>query len=326
MSQQIPDRFVGGAVDLSHLVSSGAPGRPGAGAAASPGAAGAAATGAGENIEVPSLVIEASEQNFEQLAQISNAVPVVFSLWSPRAEASTGLNSALEKITREQGGRLLLATVNVDENPGLAQAFQVQAVPTAIAILGGRPVPLFQGTLAEEQIREFFAQLVQLAAGQGMNAVLTEAGAPDSEQEAPEPHINPAHVDALGALERGDFAGAITEYEKVLLKAPADSEAQAALVQVRLLHRLEGLSAEEIRSQAAAEPADITAQLRVADLDVSGGHVEDALSRLLDLFAATTDADERSAVREHLLELFEVVGVADPRVSAARSRLASLLF
>ena len=112
----------------------------------------------------------------------------------------------------------------------------------------------------------------------------------------------------------------------MLLKAPADDEARAALVQVRLLDRLQGLSADAVRAEAASAPTDVAAQLRVADLDVSGGHVEDAFLRLLELFSASADADDRSAIRARLLELFEVVGVADPRVQAARSRLANLLY
>lgn len=314
MSQQLPDRFTGGAVDLSHLA---------AGTTQQSGASPVGEAGA-QQIEVPALVFDVTDQSFDQIAQLSAAVPVVFSLWSPRAEASATLNTLLEKLVVSHDGRLLLALVDVDANPGLAQAFQAQAVPTAIALLGGRPVPLFQGLVAEEQVRDFFTQLVQLAQQQGMQAraVVTEG----AETAAAEPAFNPAHADALAALERGDYAEAIAEYEKVLLKAPADAEAHAALVQVKLLKRLEGFSTEEIRSAAAAAPESVEAQLRVADLDVSGGHVEDAFGRLLDLFAATAETDERTVIREHLVELFEVVGVADPRVIAARRRLANLLF
>ena len=137
--------------------------------------------------------------------------------------------------------------------------------------------------------------------------------------------MNPAHAEALDALERGDFATAVQAYEQVLVKAPADHEARAALVQARLLLRLQGASADEIRMAAAAGPSDVDAQLRVADLDLSGGHIEDAFLRLLDLFAVA-DTDDRTRIRERLLELFEVVGQAGPRVAAARTRLANLLY
>lgn len=319
MSQQMPERIPGGGVDLSHLASArnaAAPGAPAPGGDA-PGA---------QVVDVPALILDVSDASFEQAAQLSAIVPVVVHLWSERSEASVAFTPVLGAVTRELGGRVLLATVDVDANPGVAQAFQVQSIPTAVALVAGRPVPLFQGPVPEEQVREIFTQLLQLAAQQG---VVGRVNAPDLGEEPPiepaEPMIPEAHLAAVEAAERGDYAAAVSEWEAVLAKAPADAEARAALVQVRLLQRLEGLTLEGVRADAAAQPDDLQAQLRVADLDLSGGHIEDAFLRLLDRFAVSDDAD-RAVIRERLLELFEVVGVADPRVIAARGRLANLLY
>ncbi|MFD5599821.1 tetratricopeptide repeat protein [Leucobacter sp. NPDC058333] len=324
MTQQIPERLPGGGVDLSHLAARGQAPQSQAGP---PAGASVAATG-GSVVDVPSLVIDVSDATFEQVAQLSTVVPVVAFIWAQHSEPSLALGPILERVTRELGGRILLARVDADANPGLTQAFQAQTVPTVVALVGGRPVPLFQGELPEQQVREFFEQLLQLGEQHG---VAGRVNAPDTDgAEAPEagpaePVIPEAHLAAIEAAESGDYERAITEWEAVLTRAPADAEARAALVQVKLLHRLQGLTADEIRSAAAAAPTDIEAQLRVADLDVSGGHVEDAFLRLLDLFAAQ-DTDGRAVIRERLLELFEVVGVADPRVAAARGRLANLLY
>ena len=324
MSQQIPERIPGGAVDLSHLAAA-AQARSAAGA----GPAGAPAPGRspGQVVDVPSLVIDLSDQTFEQAVQLSTIVPVVVELRSDGHEPSEALGPILERLTRELGGRVLLARVDAQANPGLVNAFQAQAIPTVVALVGERPVPLFRGPMPEDQLRDLFDQLLQLAAQQG---VVGRLNAPDAEAEGggepAEPPVNPAHEEALAAIDRGDYAGAVAAYEQVLLKAPADHEARAALVQVRLLHRLEGLAADETRRAGAEDAGDSAAQLRVADLDVSGGHVEDSFLRLLELFAARDDADERTAIRERLLELFEVVGAADPRVAAARARLANMLY
>lgn len=322
MSQQIPDRFAGGAVDLSHLAAGAAPGATPGSAAPGPGQA------QGQSVDVPSLVIDLTDQTFEQAVQLSGVVPVVVDLWAEWCQPCKTLGPILEKVTLELGGRLMLAKVDVDSNPGLAQAFQAQSIPTVVALVGGRPVPLFQGAVPEQQVREVFGQLLQLAEQQGVAGSVNAPGAETdgAAAEPVEPPVNPAHAEALEALERGDYAAAVAAYEQVLAKAPADHEARAALVQVRLLHRLEGASADEIRQAAASNPEDVDAQLGVADLDVSGGHVEDAFLRLLELFATRTDAEERTRIRERLLELFEVVGAADPRVSAARTRLANLLY
>lgn len=322
MSQQIPERIPGGAVDLSHLAARGAQqaGAPDGGLSPAQG-------GSGQVVDVPSLVIDASDQSFEQVIQLSGVVPVVVDLWAEWCEPCKTLSPALEKVTREFGGRVLLAKVDIEANPGLAQAFQVQSIPAVIALVAGRPVPLFQGAAPEQQVREVFGQLVQLAEQQGVQGRVNAPELGDEAEVGPaEPPVNPAHAEALEAIERGDYAAAVESYEQVLAKAPADQEARAALVQVRLLHRLSGETADAIRADAAANPLDVDAQLKVADLDVSGGHIEDAFLRLLDLFASGSDDAERTRIRERLLELFEVVGPADPRVAAARTRLANLLY
>lgn len=312
----------GGGVDLSHLVQ-----RPAAGQAATgPGAS--TPQGGTQVVDVPSIVLDVADANFEQVTQLSQVVPIVFDIWSAQSEASKSLSPLLAQVTRDLAGRVLLARVDADANPGLAQAFQAQSIPTVVALIAGRPVPLFQGAVPEQQVREFFVQLVQLAE---QNGVTGRVNAPDLADEgqaaaAPaEPQIPEAHVQAVEAAERGDYVTAIAEWEQVLLKAPADARAKAALVQVKLLHRLQGATADEIRTAAAERPTDLDAQMRVADLDVSGGHFEDAFLRLLDRFAES-DGDDRVTIRERLLELFEVVGVSDPRVIAARSRLANLLY
>ncbi|WP_449279765.1 tetratricopeptide repeat protein [Leucobacter sp. GX0328] len=329
MSQQMPERIPGGGVDLSHLASQNRAPQPPAAAGAAPAGALGAAAHEGRVVDVPSLVMDVTDESFEQIAQLSAVVPVVFDLWAEWCQPCKTLSPIIEQVTRELEGRVLLAKVDVDANPGLAQAFQAQSIPTVVAMVAGRPVPLFQGAVPVEQVRQFFAQLVQLAEQHG---VVGRVNAPDAQAageqpEAPaEPEIPEAHRAAVDAAERGDFVAAVREWEAVLAKAPADAAAREALVQMKLLQRLSGRTADEIRSAAAAAPTDVAAQLGVADLDVSGGHVEDAFLRLLELFAATQDPGERGTIRERLLELFEVVGVADPRVIAARGRLANLLY
>ena len=172
-----------------------------------------------------------------------------------------------------------------------------------------------------------FAQLLQLAAQNGVTGTLTvdEADAAESDEEPTEPPLPPLHAAAFAAIEEGDYDAAIVAYEQALVENPKDEDARAGLGQVRLLSRVTGLDLEASRAAAAAAPTDVAAQFAVADLDIAGGHVDDAFGRLLDLFAALP-ADERAPVRERLLELFGLIGDPDPRVIRARGRLASLLF
>ena len=323
MTQLPPERFsMGGAVDLTPLVQRARQPE----AATGGGLASAAASGANtaQTVDVPSLVIDVTDETFPQIAQLSSVVPVVIDLWAEWCQPCKTLGPILEKVTTEFGGQILLAKVDVDSNPQLAQAFQAQSIPTVVAVVGGKPVSLFQGAIPEQQVIEVFNQLIALAKQQGVTGRVNAPAS--SPSEAPvEPELPPLHQEAFDAIKRGDYAAAIAAYEKAIVSNPRDEEAQAGLAQVRLLHRLQGKSLDEVRARASAEPSNVDAQLDVADLDVSGGHIEDAFVRLLEHFADSSDED-RQIIRERLLELFDIVGLSDERVLAARRRLTSLLY
>ncbi|MGO1507091.1 MAG: tetratricopeptide repeat protein [Microbacteriaceae bacterium] len=281
--------------------------------------------------EAGGFVVDVTDATFGQILELSKTVPVVVDLWAEWCGPCKQLSPILEKVVTELAGRIVLAKVDVDANPQLAQSFRAQSIPMVVALVGGQPVPMFTGAVPEEQVRQVFDQLLQVAAQNGVTGSVggeqqpaEDAEAADAEepQEAPLP---PLHAEAYAAIEKGDYATAIAAYEKALAENPRDEDARAGLGQVRLLDRVQGLDLQEARAAAAASPQDVPAQLAVADLDISGGHVEDAFGRLLDLFAALPSA-ERAPVRERLVELFGLIGADDPRVTAARNRLSSLLF
>lgn len=309
-----PTAVLRGAVDLSALRN-----RPEAPAD------GAASDGSGA--AVSSLVMDVTDQSFPQVLELSRTVPVVVDLWADWCGPCKQLSPILEKVVTELRGRVVLAKVDVDANPQLAQAFRAQSIPMVVALLAGQPVPLFTGAVPEQQVREVFAQLLQVAAQNGVTGTVSVDGAEEGADaaEPSEPELPPLHAEAFEAIEAGDYGRAVAAYEKALAENPRDADAAAGLAQVRLLDRVQGADLQAARAAAAASPLDIDAQFAVADLDVAGGHVDDAFDRLLELFAALP-ADERGSVRERLLELFGLVGDSDPRVLRARGRLASLLF
>ncbi|MFC7943588.1 tetratricopeptide repeat protein [Microbacterium oxydans] len=274
---------------------------------------------------VADVVVDATDETFGQILELSRTVPVVVDLWAEWCGPCKQLSPIIEKVTRELGGRVLLAKVDVDANPQLAQSFRAQSIPMVVALIAGQPVPMFTGAVPEQQVRDVFAQLLQVAAHNGVTGSLSvsEEGA----EPAPpaEPELPPLHAEAFAAIELGDYAAAITAYEKALAENPRDADAIAGLGQVRLLDRVQGLDLQAARAAAADGPLDVQAQFDVADLDLAGGHVEDAFGRLLDLFAQLP-ADQRTPVRERLVELFGLIGAEDPRVVSARNRLSSLLF
>lgn len=304
-----------GAVDLSSLRNRPTP--PAGGA--TPGAASPQDSG------IADVVIDATDESFGQVLELSRTVPVVVDLWAEWCGPCKQLSPIIEKVVRELGGRVVLAKVDVDANPQLAQSFRAQSIPLVVAVIAGQPVPMFTGAVPEAQVREVFAQLLQLAAQNGVTGSLSVGASESSADEPEEPELPPLHAEAFAAIEAGDYAAAIVAYEKALAENPRDEDAIAGLGQVKLLDRVQGLDLQTARAAAAAGPLDISAQFDVADLDLAGGHVDDAFGRLLDLFAQLP-ADERTPVRERLVELFGLIGVSDPRVISARNRLTSLLF
>ena len=319
MSQNAnPGAILRGAVDLSSLRNRPQPPAPGTAPAPADAPAAAGAVG---------LVRDATDETFGEILELSRTVPVVIDLWAEWCGPCKQLSPILESVIGELAGRLVLVKVDVDANPQLAQAFRAQSIPMVVALVAGQPVPLFTGAVPEQQVREVFAQLLQLAAQNGVTGTLTidEADVPEPHEEPTEPPLPPLHAAAFAAIEEGDYDAAIAAYEQALVENPKDEDARAGLGQVRLLSRVTGLELEAARAAAAAAPTDVAAQFAVADLDIAGGHVDDAFGRLLELFAALPD-DERAPVRDRLLELFGLIGDPDPRVIRARGRLASLLF
>jgi putative thioredoxin len=314
-----------GAVDLSALKQrQSPPASPGAAPGPPPGtppvSGDAGPNGAGP---VP-LRVNVMESNFQELVELSAKVPVVFALWATYSPESAAMLDTLERVINSYGGRLVLGAADIDAFPQLAQAFQVQAVPTAVAVLKGQPVPLFQGGADEEQVRALLDELLKVAAANGVTGSLGN-GAPADAEPAPLP---PLHQAAYDAIEAGDYQAAAAAYRQALLEMPADAEAKAGLAQVELMARLQPLSdqdTEALRTLAAEEPDNLDAQLGVADLDVAGGHVEDGLNRVV-AFIGRNFGPERETARVRLLELFDVVGTTDERVAKARQNLARVLF
>ena len=266
-----------GAVDLS--ARSSAPTAPEASSSA-----------AGEGLHIP-LITSTDEENFQDVMSTSQAVPVIMVMWSPRSLESKPALAMLEEITREHAGAFQLVEVDIDKAPAIAQAFQIQGVPTVVALVGGRPVPLFQG--------------LEAAAQMGINARIAVAA------EDTAPPIPPEHEAPLAAEEEGRLDEAIALWERVVELNPRDEAAKSHLSRVRFAQRAYG-------EQSSDDPA------ARADALFAAGDAAGAFDVLLELLAASSDEEERDELRLRLLDLFRVAG-STPEVSKARTRLAMLL-
>ena len=305
-----------GAIDLSGL---GRPAAPAGAPAPRP-----AAPGAPSDARSYSVVVD--EQGFQSLLEQSMTAPVLLVFYSrTRMPESGQLADDLATVVEEHEGRFLLGLVDIDAVPQIAQAMQIPSIPLVVAVVDGRPMPLLQDPLPIDELRTVLTQVGQQLTAQGITGrhQPRSGGAPAAEGD--EEVVDPRYAPAQDALAAGDVDAAVAEYQKLVDANPADVEAAGGLAIAKVMQRTQGVDLNAARAAAADAPDDVDAQTMVADLDMLGGHVEDAFTRLVNLVARTTDKDREKA-RDHLLGLFAAVGNDDPRVLAGRRDLASALF
>lgn len=328
MSETTPPAGARGAVDLSSVAGMTAPTAATAGAGMPAGAV--PGQPADRHPAVPGgLVVEVDAQNLNEALNRTLQVPGVLVLWGSAYPQTRELFDTVVRVAASLEGRVLVLSADLSTSPELLQAFQpllVQAfgqpsVPATFGLLQGQPVPLFPGVAPEAEVRTVLDQLLQAAVQNGITGRVQLEAVPGDDDDT----LPPLHQEAFDAIERGDLDGAVEAYERALAENPKDTDAELGLAQVRLMQRTAGVDLAAARAAAAADPADVEAAIVVADLDVLGGHVEDAFSRLLDLVRTST-GDERDRARTHLLELFSVVGSSDERVRKGRTALMSALF
>lgn len=260
---------------------------------------------------MPGLEVTAANLTSEFLP-LSHKKPVIVIAWSARSTESMEMVKLLGSLEAAYQGSWALGRLDVDAEPNVAQAFQTKSVPYAIALIGEQMVPLFEQMYPEAQIRLVLDKVLTLASQQGVGAALVDVSEPEEDE-------------AMIALEAGDFVSAEAAYKKLLSRKPSDNFAKLGLAQTQLLIRSEGLNLDSVIEQAVQNPADISIQLKAADLEMVNGRVEAAFARLVHLVKETS-GDDRSKVREHLVGLFALVDPSDSRLAAARSALANALF
>lgn len=307
--------------------------------------------------------IDVTTESFESVVRSSQTYPVLLYVWIADDDRLFKLTEVLHKTVDAQKGGIQLARIDAKKYPAIAQALQLQGVPALVLLLGGRPIPITQGVpdAAElEQMDRVVARLVELAHKQGISGTAphmesSDQDSQDSESAATDgsdgygtvvmdaqagaagtaaagaatsaatnANVPPAHQKAHDLAAQGDFSGAALEYGKVLEADPSDRIAAREHAKALLLARSATANVNKVREAAAANPDDVDAQLAVADVDLIGGFVDDAFSRLLDFAASHREALDE--VRKRLVSYFPICRDDDPRVQRARRRLSVLLY
>ena len=262
---------------------------------------------------VPLPGIDVSVENLSSdILPLSLVRPVIVLMWSPRSPESVEMVKLLGKLQTDYKEAFALARVDIEAQPQVAQAFQTKSIPYAVAIISEQMVPLFEQSYPEAQVKMVLDKVLTLASEQGVG-------------QAPVEQMEPEEVEAMDALEAGNYIAAEAAYKKWLSRKPAESLAKLGLAQTQLLIRTEGLELNAVLEESTKNPSDIDLQLKAADVEIVNGGVEAAFTRLLHAVRATS-GDDRTKVKDHLLNLFALVDQSDPRLVVARKELASALF
>ncbi|MGO1590367.1 MAG: tetratricopeptide repeat protein [Ancrocorticia sp.] len=295
-----------GAVDLAGLANAASPAQ------------------AGSDGSLPGpYIVDVTADSLRTVLETSGRVPVILIFHAEQSEVSGTLATQFEKLADEAQGHFQLGKVDVGAHPEVAQAFGLQGVPAAVAVLQGQPVPLFQGTIDDGELAPLITRVLEAASQMGVTGVLDG----EVDAEPPAPQHTPRVAAGMEALDAKDLDLAEAEFTQALKDNPGDEEAKALLAQVELVLRVQAVEdpAALLQESMSAGLQDIDIQLKAADIECYSRRPDSAFARLIDVISATS-GDDRETVRTRLLELFEIVGADEPVVSQARKALAMALF
>ena len=269
-----------------------------------------------ETISVPALVMKVDTSSIRDYLPLSEKIPILMLFVQASDEASDSLLKSVTALVQKTAGAMIALVVDAAASPELAQAFELNQIPSAYGLLKGQPAPLFVGNQPMEQIQLVITRVLEVAKENGLTgkAVVKEA--------EKEPELSATMTAAYAAIDSGDYQSASSLYEKALLENPNDSLAEAGLAQVNLLIRLEG---KDLSAIVASEPNSPESILEIADALIATGDSASGFALLLSLFEKTAK-DQREPIRLRLVEMFLVAGNDNPEVVAARKSLSLMLF
>jgi putative thioredoxin len=278
---------------------------------------------------------DVGDADFErEVLERSDELPVVVDFWAPWCGPCRTLGPLLERIADEHAGAFVLAKVNVDEAPGLAQAFQVRSIPAVKAIRERALAGGFEGAQPESVVRRFVESILpgeaDLAAAEG--EARAAAGDPAGAEAAWERALreDPRQPRALLGLARlradaGDAEAALALLERIGPGTRYTEEADRLAAILRTAAGAQGADEGELRRRVEAAPDDLAARLALGRLLAARGRHEDALEALLEV-VRRDPAFEDGAARLAMLDVFTALGPEHPLTHEYRSALARTLF
>lgn len=309
-----PGRFVSGAIDLGEV-------KARAEARQKTHSEGPASTAIATSITV-------TMENLEnEVLRRSTQVPVIVLIGTSRSPDSEQLKADFTALAANAGLSFIFGYIDADTTPDVAQVFGVEGLPTTIAVAAGRPLADFQGGQPADALQQWISSVIQAVGPQlqGLPEGATPADGSPSQAPVEEPE-DPRLDAALIALNEGDFDAAIAVYEEILKEEPKNAEIKQARDTAMLMARLGTVDdGTDVLAEAEADPTDVDKAFAAADAEMVSGNPEGAFDRLITLLTRTA-GKEKDTVKTRLIELFGLFDPTDPRVLAARGKMASALY
>lgn len=279
------------------------------------------------------FVIEAGDQNFEAaVIERSKETPVVVDFWAPWCGPCQTLGPLLERLAEEQHGEFILAKVNIDQNPGLAAALNIQSIPMVLAFRNGEIVSEFVGALPEAAVRQFLAKVLpsdaDRLAEEGdqllMDGKTAEAEATFQQALERDPRCDRALLGLAGILtDSAKLQEALALLDRIA-PGPVRQDADRLAAEIRI-RQGGGGDEHALRAKVAANPGDLETRLLLGQVLAAASKYDEALRAYLEIVRRDRNFRD-GAARKAMLDIFDLLGAGNETAEHYRSELAKVLF
>ena len=291
-----------------------------------------------------SLIIDVITDNFmTDVIEQSKETPVIVDFWAPWCEPCKQLTPIIERIIKEKNGKVILAKMNIDESPEVAQQLKIQSIPAVMAFNDGQPIDGFIGVQSEKSIIEFVNKISSLKNSSTIDENIL-AGKKYMDENDIETaalvfseilKIEPDNISAKSLLARCLIkSDQLDDAEKIIDSLPVDAENNQDYISARSEleifknaknNPISDKEEEELRNNIDKEPENYQLKLDLSKILMAKGENEEAINQLLRIIEVNPKWNDGEA-RKQLIEIFNILGNENILVTEGRKKLSSMLF